>query len=721
MVNNHLKLLFPMCLLVFFNASAQDDFQRKVTSVSNVRMSVSNFGTFGNSFDEYRAGTGEPSCEYPAGSGIEHLFEGGLWFGGRLNGGEVRVTTAAIDNPTGFTAGAGGFETYTREPLETRSSLFDSRFYTAGAISHEDFVSNFSDTVEFIPGTGIEIGGPNHLPLGIAVEMETYNWNYLFADFVVFVHVTIRNESPNYYDDFHVGLYNNTVVRNINVTPPGSGGAQFFNKGGNGYMDSLQLAYCFDAAGDVGFSDSYIGQKFLGATDKEGFHHPLIDSNLNELTGMMEEEDMEANYHAWVFNDFTAQFAAPNNDQQRLQKMADGLNHSPCWNNPSDPGCPGNLDYQAILEQPGNRSDLVSIGPFARFEPGDEITVTYAYVLAKKNDDGNPTAANTLAQRENLIGNAIFAQETFNGEDLNFNGILDDDEDVDGDGEITRFVLPTPPATPHTRVIASDEKIEIYWSDNSVHTVDPISSRKDFEGYRIYLSKLGFDVTGTFDLTTDLNLVAQYDSIGNGLFFDTGFESIKLDQPHNFEGDTTSYEFKYVINNLNNGWQYAVAVTAFDEGDNERNIESLESSFLANDFRTYPGTGPNENPENNAPFVYPNPYYYGAAWEGRSNFQEESRKLVFANLPARCIIRIYTAGGDFIDQIRHDENYTGEDIRWYRTFSSEDPDENVFSGGEHGWDLLSSESQIISRGLYMFSVEDLDSGEKTSGKFVIIK
>ena len=77
--------------------------------------------------------------------------------------------------------------------------------------------------------------------------------------------------------------------------------------------------------------------------------------------------------------------------------------------------------------------------------------------------------------------------------------------------------------------------------------------------------------------------------------------------------------------------------------------------------------------------------------------------------------------GDFIDEIHHDENYNGSDIRWFQTFGGENPEKNVFSGGQHAWDLLSLGSQIISRGLYMFSVEDLDSGKKSTGKFVIIK
>ena len=66
--------------------SGQVSFQEKTTNASNVRLNVTNIGTFGNAFRGYRDGTGDPSGEYPAGSGIEHVFEGGIWIGGKENG-----------------------------------------------------------------------------------------------------------------------------------------------------------------------------------------------------------------------------------------------------------------------------------------------------------------------------------------------------------------------------------------------------------------------------------------------------------------------------------------------------------------------------------------------------------------------------------------------------------------------------------------------------------
>lgn len=719
-------VLYTAGLLLSFGASGQTSFEEKQTTASNVRLTVTNLGTFGNAFRGYRDGSGDPSCEYPAGSGVEHLFESGIWIGGLENGGNVRVSTSAYDAPQGYAPGRSGFE-FTAQPgsaLNDRSSLLDNPNFTPEAVSHQDYIAEFSDKEIVVPGTNIPI--QNHLnPMGINVRMETYNWNYRFSDFFVIVNLVFTNDSPNYYDDIYVALWANTVVRNINITPAGAGGSTFYSQGGNGFIDSLNMAYCFDAAGDVGFTDSYIAQKFLGAQDKYGFHHPDIDSAYNSVTGQMEYDvDNTVHYNSWIFNSTSqALFFFPQDDNQRYQKMMAGLNDNPCWDNPSGSACQQGtgIDIQDMLSSPGNRSDLLSVGPFRRFEPGDEIMVSYAFVLGPKKDDGNPNSANTPAQKEVLASNAEWAQTAFNGEDVNFNGILDDDEDADGDGKVTRFILPSPPATPRTRVVPGKNRIDIYWSDNSERSVDPITQKIDFEGYRIYLSRLGFDVTGTPDLAEDFILISQYDTPGNDLFYETGFESVRMNQPVYFEGDTTAYIYKYTIDNVQNGWQNAVAVTAFDQGNPESNLESLESSFLANDFRAFAGTPANTDMKKNEPFVYPNPYYAGSSWEGRSSFQEESRKLIFANLPERCVIRIYTAAGDYIDEIQHDQNYNGSDIRWYETFGSENPDENVFSGGEHAWDLLSKDSQIISRGIYLFSVEDLNSGETFNGQFVIVK
>ena len=712
-----MKSLLAILLGLFISAASySQQFDEKTTKVSDVRLNVTNIGTFGNAFRGYRDGSGAQSCEYPVGSGVEHLFESGFWFGGVVNG-QTFVSTSAYDASQGYSTGKAGFEfTNTSGPLKIRSSYFDSPYFSPNAISHEDYVSTFTDSNILIPGTQIPIQNHNN-PLDVVVTGHTYNWNYTFSNFFVIANFYIVNHGNTTIDSAYFSFWANTVVRNINITPAGSGGAGFYNKGGNGFLDSLNLSYCYDKGGDIGFTESYVGQKFLGSEDKHGFHHPhLLDDNGN-LT-----DDLNIHYNVWQFNNTSDPiYFLPQTDNQRYKKMTAGLNDNICWNNNSSTN--GNCSAKSIQDQIndlGNRSDLVSVGPYRDFAPGDTINVTYAFILGPKKDDGNDPALNTLEQKEYFMQNSGWAQTAYNGEDLNFNGELDPGEDADGNGRITRYILPAPPNSPRTRIDATDNRIDIYWANNSESSVDPITKEVDFEGYRVYLSKLGFDVAQTPPLL-DFVKVGENDIPNNGLFNDIGFESILLPEPITFEGDTNVYTYKYSINNIQNGWQYAVAVTAFDRGNPGANLESLESSPNFNNFRVFAGKDAVKDLEANGPFAYPNPYYAGAAWEGVSSFQEESRKLIFANLPERCTIRVFTTAGDLLDIIHHDQDYKGTDIRWFTTFGAEDPDKNIFSGGEHAWDLLTQDNQILARGLYIFTVEDLETGKLYKSKFLIIK
>lgn len=725
-------ILSTLLIALSFNLLSQSTFDEKQTTMSNVRVTVNNVGTFGNGFRGSYAIKDFASAEYPANSGIEHLFEAGIWVGA-LMGGSERVSTAAYDQPSGYSTGRAGYEFTAGEGshFRERSTLFDSPHYSVEAVSHQDFVADFTDQNLLVPGTQIQISNHQY-PLGLDVHFESYNWNYSFSDFMIICNYTVTNSGNETLEDVYLGMWSNEVVRNVNITPAGQGGSDFYNKGGNGFIDSLSLAYCYDATGDVGFTESYIGHMFLGAEDKNGFHHPKVDS------------EFQVNYQTWTFNSSQPFFFFPTSDAIRYNKMRNGMNHLPCWIEAGvpDQGCElfNDETIQQVINKPGNRSDLVSIGPFPILEPGESITFAWAWVFAKKNQDGKPNTENNPTQQAKLVEHAQWAQTAYNGEDINFNGVLDPGEDNDGDGQITRFILPTPPDIPKIRVEPRNGGIDIYWSNNSEATIDPISQKQDFEGYNLYMTKLGFDVTSAADLSEDLKLIAAFDQSGNGLFFDTGFEKVTLEQPITFEDDTNLYTYKYSIDGLLNGWQYAVALTAFDQGDEENNLESLESSLLTNTYAAFPGTNTNmhfdeyagamnatrsllnkelrDSIEQHRPYAYPNPYYSGAAWEGTSAYEEDG-KITFANLPEHCIIRIFTVSGDLIKTIAHNESYDGSEQRWFNTYSN--PERTVFSGGEHSWDLLSDNSQIIARGTYLFSVTDVESGLYWKGTFVIIK
>lgn len=664
------------------------DFQR-TTTVGNLNLTVTNYGVLGDGFVT-QTPTDLPSCEYPVGSGIEHLFVGGLWIGGRRDDGTILVTTAAVDVASLRPGQANaGFEfTTSADPsdiLMQRSSLLESPFYSPAAISHQDFIADFTDSNLVIPGTSSRI--PEHTPIPVAVHLESYAWNFPFADAFVIFNYTIKNTGRKRLNDVYVGWFGDLVIRNVKITPPR--GSAFYQHKAAGYIDSLNMNYAYDYDGNPGFTDNglYVAYRLLGATP------PGNDQTYRKRT----------NYAAWQFRNFSNPseiFFSPQDDIGRYEVMRNSLSAE---------------GLSVVNRRPGNYIELLSTGPFQALEPDSSLNIVFALICAGKFGD-EPNSADSEIMRRNLYANASWAQRAYDGEDKNRNGILDPGEDLIANGKLDRFVLPTPPSSPRLRVVPENQKVTLYWDRLAEESRDLITGQKDFEGYRLYRSQLAADLPGK-DLLSSMTLIAEFDSI-NGIGYDTGFRAVRLPSPIIFPGETTPYYYKSEINGILNGWQHAFAVSAFDRGDPEQNLGSLESSRLATVRRVFAGTLPQASTTASrlAVSVYPNPYRVHAAWDGTL---ERDRKLYFINLPPRCEVRIYTLAGDLVDTMHHDaSSYNGLDTRWFSVYAGE----NVqFSGGEHAWDLVTTDDQAIATGLYLYTVENLENGEIQKGKFAVIK
>jgi hypothetical protein len=674
------------------------DDQSNYTNVGNIGLTITNFGQFGNGLKHLSEANHAPSCEYPLGSGIEHLFAGGLWVGGFIKNDSTSntkygpfVTTGAVD--VSSISRGGGFE-FTNEKgslILQRSSLLDSRYFNPYAISHQDFVMDYNDT-NLVTSDGTAI--VDHNPLGIGVHEETYAWNFPFADFFVIKNFTIKNISSKYLDSVYVGLYSDAVVRNTKVTTTTN--SAFFSHGGLGYDDSLKLSYCYDVDGDPGLTDSYIGFLYLGSTPE------IPKYQVNHTTN---DTLPSTNYVAWQWNNTSIQnFFAPSKDIDRYPKMQ-GYFQYPVRYKDIDPN---------QLKTPSNRSELITHGYFRNIKPGDSINVVYAIVCGKKFGN-DPASLDTRVQRTNLYSNADWALRAYFGNDRNRDGVIDSTEDIFGDGKWHQYILPAPPTVPICKVVPEANKATIYWDKRAEASIDPISGKKDFAGYRIYRTQTGFDLTNNQSILNSLVVLAQYDSAG-ATGFNTGFKSVELASPMTFPNDPTKYYYKYEVPNLLNGWQYLFTVTAFDKGDPANNLGPLESSLLANIKRIIPGTLPTSAPEVKVG-VYPNPYYANAIWDGKS---ERLRKIYFYNLPESCEITIYTLAGDVVKRIQHDQtNNGGGNIRWFEQYAGDNKQQ--FSGGEHAWDLVTDNDQAIATGLYLFTVKDAHDGKIKTGKFLVIK
>ncbi len=714
--SSFLSILFSLSAMTFLGGTiaddrgvqgiekTTDDTDQIFTTVGNIGLTVTNYGTIGNRNAYFRER--RPSCEYPRGSRIEHLYQGGLWVGAiSRSSGQTLVSTGAHDRLfTGTPQIRPEFASDAGAGVLERSSLQESRFFDENAVSHQDFVSWFTDSYRRNPTTGDTI--PDHNPLNITVRQESYAWNFPFAEFFVILNYTIYNTGVDTLDSVYVGFWNNGVVRNTNTdfVPPGTTG--YFDHGANGYMDSLRLMYTFDFDGIPGArpADSYVGIKLLGMNP-----FPIGSRFLDSIQS-------QVHFNAWRFRSSSGvtQYFSPTEDggtglASRYDRLRFSLQNDP----------PPNDYISQLRTRADNTTTMLSAGVFPTLRPGDSLNVVFGVVCARKF--GTDAARfDTPTQRKTLLNNVGLCQQAYDGEDVNGNNILDPGEDLNGNGKLDHYQLPQPPRSPKVHVEVGNQTAAIYWDKSTSElSLDPITHALDFEGYRVYRSNAGADFTSPEDLLLTLSLVGEFDNPNNTFGYNTGFSQILLPQPKFFPPDTVAYWYRFPPPGSNvphlNGWQYLYGIAAFDRGDSASGIASLQSKTEI--LRIVAGT-PATSDANKQVGVYPNPYYVNAVWDGSG---ERNRKVYFYNLPNHCEIRIYTLAGDVVADMLHDgSTYDGSNTAWFQRFGNSGS-KAQFAGGEHAWDLITKFDQAIASGLYLFSVKDSDTGDIKTGKFVVIK
>jgi len=322
-----------------------------------------------------------------------------------------------------------------------------------------------------------------------------------------------------------------------------------------------------------------------------------------------------------------------------------------------------------LAPRDGDPVEMIAVGPFPRVDSGDSVQVDFVFMGGTSDAELNKRAHT--------------AQRAY---DLNYK-------------------VPVPPPSPRFKVVSRENAVDYYWDDSPESTVDPTSPiQKDFEGYRVYAG----------EERDDLRLVAQYDLATpphDTTGFNTGLESARLPTPVVIDGVT--YQYRYTLPNVRNGFKYFAAVTAYDLGTSE--IESLESGRSQNEVMVVPAPRAGERPT--GVVVFPNPYRVEAAWDHGRGVREHY--LWFANLPPRCTIRIYTLAGDLVYETGFDgSTYNGANARGIYNPASDLP--GTFSGATFGWDLVTRRGQAAASGLYLWSVED-GGGKKQVGKVLIVK
>ena len=244
-----------------------------------------------------------------------------------------------------------------------------------------------------------------------------------------------------------------------------------------------------------------------------------------------------------------------------------------------------------------------------------------------------------------------------------------------------------------------DDSNRIAWGD-PVRNSNPPSGHttggRIFEGYRLYRSEDPSDDPPVSSYT----LVKQWDIKGDPFEYNVGIDTV------------------FVDTNLMRGKRYWYGVTAFGIPDvavlavldsagrvrydtlytaNTESYVKTNSQHVDLAFSTSAKVG--------EVLAVPNPYrvdqdytFESGGWEGRArDWNENKRLLKFIHLPPKCTIRIFTISGDLVATLVH-----------------EDP-----VRGELEWNLLSESNRALASGVYVFTVES-DFGRQI-GKFVLIR
>jgi hypothetical protein len=215
--------------------------QARVHRVSEVNACMTNWGFLGSGFGhplyDLKESLGgcfnphpdsevtAPSFEFPAGSGLEYLFWGGIWIGAKIN--DTIYTSVGLDGwqwihefwPDSFPPGA----------ITERSTIPETTCYSPDAISNQDIIAVYTDTsadIPLSPQTQDPWDNRPHHPLNIKITQKSYSWNIPGFDKFVIADYIIKNIGNYLLSQIYIGFYMDADIMHIDEEPYGQYGAQ---------------------------------------------------------------------------------------------------------------------------------------------------------------------------------------------------------------------------------------------------------------------------------------------------------------------------------------------------------------------------------------------------------------------------------------------------------------------------------------------------------------
>ncbi|MEM1126132.1 MAG: hypothetical protein AAGI71_05720 [Bacteroidota bacterium] len=498
---------------------------------------------------------------------------------------------------------------------------------------------NFYDAWNFFPDSR----DPTRRGLGLRVEVRGFQWSNPQAQDVIFWHYDIINESTTTYEDIIFGLYMDSGVGGSSVSCDNVAESDddnaFFNTD-----FGLDLVYTWDRNGN-GVSlrsncepTGFLGYAYLetpgdatngidddsdGITDEQrdggpGQRIEGQDAIRAAVQARYNMADFEAEYGplverpafiagVWWTGDEDLDWTAENNDTG-----ADGV-----FSDPDDeddlPDRGENDDMPTAGEQNFDQtditeSDLIGLTGFKMnrirgagetdnivFFEGEQID--WPEDLYNLFTSNNPNDRFDQALVENFNIGFLFASGPFPlvpGRRERFSLALAfgaDLTELQSNVEVVQAIynanyqFATPPALPTLQAHAGDGFVTLTWDNVAERSVDPVTNRADFEGYRIYRSTDPFFLDAinlAIDDPRDARLIgpngapiAQFD-LDNGI---NGYSDLTVDGIAYYLGNDSGITHTYRDTTVTNGQTYYYAVTSYDRGEEAFNFFPSENAI----------------------------------------------------------------------------------------------------------------------------------------------
>ncbi len=518
-----------------------------VHNVGNLHMHVTNWGAFGSYPNTWFPTSEFPSAQWPANSGVEHLFIAGLWVGAKSSGIPV-VSTAApewefrpagddIDRIYESYEGARGGKRLPGPADDDKDGTrdeewLDGRDNDGDGLIDEDFAAIGKQMFScwFVDDDPISYQiFPEHTPLHIMVRQESYQWDDERFDDFIGVEYKITNYGLSDIDDVYIGFYADGDVgsrkRGNYWMDDLTGlweGIVCARRGGREYPVRISVAYFCDKDGDNGKANGYFGVLFLGhETDPQGKKAP-------KTVGI-------TSYQNFIGGRPYAEGGHPTNDFQRYELMS----------------LRGKNSKDRNPELAGDYMMLMATGPFKNLLPESTLTLQVAFVCGEGLDGMLQNAANAAqAYRGNRFDIDGDRMTGIDGREYPLPGPVNDVDPDSCDGELEAlaaakgeivwinadcreelalwndqtcskmdatfrdyqtgidgkerqipWLVDSAPPPPNLRIHPGDGAITLLWDNFSEVTPDVSTLELDFEGYRIWRAEGWTRPIGTSILT----------------------------------------------------------------------------------------------------------------------------------------------------------------------------------------------------------------------------